>query len=172
MNDAPTNRSARRRWGRMELGRAIALVRGETVDLAFTTTSEWNVGDEEKLGRPHQSRPVPNQLLSHHAQQHCDPNSLSNALLSTIPCMSFNIRTGHSTGIPSVRNLAYYCRLLELAGDPVCESHQQLIRQPYQHHPTSYISAASSPLQPQMTFSKNMSCWSSSWHDPSLHRRQ
>lgn len=43
----------------MELGRAIALVRGETVDLAFTTTSEWNVGDEEKLGRPHQSRPVP-----------------------------------------------------------------------------------------------------------------
>lgn len=33
-----------------------------------------------------------------------------------------------------------------------------IIRQPYQHHPTSYISAASSPLQPQMTLSKNMSC--------------
>lgn len=121
----------------MELGRAIALVRGEMVDWGFTSMGESNGENEEKFGRPHQSRPVPNQLLSHHAQQHCAPNSLSNAQLSTIPCMSFNIRTGHSTGIPSVRNLAYYCRLLELAGDPVCESHQQLIRQPYQHHPTS-----------------------------------
>ena len=59
MNDAPTNRSARRRWGKMELGRAIALVRGEMVDFGFTTMSEWNVEDEEKLGRPHQYRPVP-----------------------------------------------------------------------------------------------------------------
>jgi hypothetical protein len=43
----------------MELGRAIALVRGEMVDFGFTTMSEWNVEDEEKLGRPHQYRPVP-----------------------------------------------------------------------------------------------------------------
>jgi hypothetical protein len=34
-------------------------------------------------------------------------------------------RTGRITGIPSVWNLAY-CRPLRLAGDPVCESHQQL----------------------------------------------
>jgi hypothetical protein len=150
MNDAPTNRSARRRWGRMELGRAIALVRGETVDLAFTTTSEWNVGDEEKLGRPHQSRPVPTEtwltflsipFLTQHRHTVClEPCLLQTPQASWRSCM----------------------RVASAA----------IIRQPYQHHPTSYISAASSPLQPQMTFSKNMSCWSSSWHDPSLHRRQ
>lgn len=111
--------------------------------------------------------------------EHSFPNTAATSNLDFVPvafqpfcrtCFS-KTRTGRITGIPSVWNLAY-CRPLRLAGDPVCESHQQLIRQPYQHHPTSYISAASSPLQPQMTFSKNMSCWSSSWHDPSLHRRQ
>lgn len=43
----------------MELGRAIALVRGEMVDWGFTSMGESNGENEEKFGRPHQSRPVP-----------------------------------------------------------------------------------------------------------------
>ncbi|KAH8630258.1 hypothetical protein IG631_14835 [Alternaria alternata] len=165
MNDAPTNRSARRRWGRMELGRAIALVRGETVDLAFTTTSEWNVGDEEKLGRPHQSRPVPTETwltflsIPFLAQQQHQTSTSSPSIPTLLQDIFFqdSDRSHHRHTV-----CLEPCLLLQTpqASWRSCMrvASAAIIRQPYQHHPTSYISAASSPLQPQMTFSKNMSC--------------
>jgi hypothetical protein len=48
--------------GRMELGRAMALVRAERrwiLDFGFTTMGEWQSETDEIFGRPHQSRPVP-----------------------------------------------------------------------------------------------------------------
>jgi hypothetical protein len=60
VDDAPTNRSARRRWGEdgAWTGDGVG-ARGETVDFGFTTMSEWQSETEEIFGRPHQSRPVP-----------------------------------------------------------------------------------------------------------------